>query len=248
MSVAHAACVVILKHHVGPAVTHHLHVAQVNNVVLIAIDVVAVVVQVVERGIEIGSEFHTKHTGNDWSRGIVAEANGDYRAIVPHHSWTPHAHGRSDGCTPAPAVVAIVVIPAVMRVTWTEAAAPAVVVVVGAWTTMVDTANVWAWTMTVAAIATARAMVAAGAIIAAMVAAAVVVAGAIIAAMVSATVVVAGAIVSAMVSTTVVVAWAIIAAMVSTAVVVVGAIISARVSATVVVTAAIVVVALYSRV
>ena len=51
---------------------------------------------------------------------------------------------RSDGCTPAPAVVAIVVIPAVAWSAWTEAVVPAIVVVVGTWAAVVH-AMMWTW-------------------------------------------------------------------------------------------------------
>ena len=51
---------------------------------------------------------------------------------------------RSDGCTPAPAVVAIMVIPAVAWSAWTEAVVPAIVVVVGTWAAVVH-AMMWTW-------------------------------------------------------------------------------------------------------
>lgn len=150
LSVAHASIAVVLQHYIGPAVTQHVYVAQVNYVVLITVDGVAVVVQVVECCIEISSKLNTQNTRDNRCRSIVAVVYRNYRAIVPYDAWTPLAVGWSNGVKPAPTVVAVVVIPTVV-VTWSEAAVPAIVIVVGAWSTVVDAAMMWtgriAWTM-----------------------------------------------------------------------------------------------------
>lgn len=197
LSIVHSAIAVVLQHHVGPAVSHHVHVAQIYHVVLISVDVIAVVVEVVERSIEIGAELDSQNSRDDRCRYIVTITCGDDGAIVPHDAWTPLTIRRSDWGTPAPAVVAVVVVPAVAWSAWTHIAVPAVAVVVGTWAAVVDasvmratcgrTVVVSAWTMIVA---------------------------------VSTRTIVAGAIVAAVVATgtMVVIAWAIVVAVVSTVV------------------------------
>ena len=132
LSVAHATIAIVLQHHVGPAVAKHVDVAQVNNIVLISVDCVTVVVQIVECCIEISSKLNTQNTRDNRCRSIVAVVYRNYRAIVPYDAWTPLAVGWSNGVKPAPTVVAVVVIPTVV-VTWSEAAVPAIVIIVGAW-------------------------------------------------------------------------------------------------------------------
>ena len=199
LGIVHSAIAVVLQHHVGPAVSHHVHVAQIYHVVLISVDVITVVVEVVERSIEIGAELQSQNTRDDGCRYIVAISSRDYGAIVPHDAWTPLAIRRSDGCMPTPAIVAVVVVPAVAWSAWTHVAVPAIAVVVGSWTAVVDTS----------VMRSTRTMVVAWTIVATMIAA------------VSARTVVVGAIVAAVVTTVstartvVVVAWAIVAAVVA---------------------------------
>ncbi len=214
LGIVHSAIAVVLQHHVGPAVSHHVHVAQIYHVILISVDVIAIIVEVVERSIEVGAELQTQNARYNGSRYIVTIACMDDGAIVPHDAWTPLAIRRSDGCMPTPAIVAVVVVPAVAWSAWTHVAVPAIAVVVGSWTTVVDTS----------VMRSTRTIVVAWAIVATMIAA------------VSARTVVVGAIVAAVVTTVstaravVVIAWAIVVAVVSMiAATMVAAVIAARV-------------------
>ena len=137
LGIVHSAIAVVLQHHVGPAVSHHVHVAQIYHVILISVDVIAVIVEVVERSIEIGAELQSQNSRDNGCRYIVAISSRDDGAIVPHDAWTPLAIRGSNGCMPTPAIVAVVVVPAVAWSAWTEAAVPAIAVIVGARTTMI---------------------------------------------------------------------------------------------------------------
>ena len=233
LGIAHSTIVVILQEHIGPAVSHHVDVAQIYHIVLISIDVIAVVVEVVERCVEIGAELNAQDSRDDGCRSIEAVASGNDGTVVPHYGWTPCAIGWSDGSAPAPTIVAVIVIPAIVWTTWSDAAMPAIAVVVGSWATVVDATMVWAATRTVVASATAgiiamssaRAVIARAIVAAAMSTAGTVIAGAIVAA----------AIVSAAVSTAwTVLAWAIVAtavvAAMSTAVIAVAGVYIAAIS------------------
>lgn len=217
LGIAHSTIVVILQEHIGPAVSHHVDIAQIYHIVLISIDVIAVVVEVVERCVEIGAELNAQDSRDDGCRSIEAVASGNDGTVVPHYGWTPYAIGWSDGSAPAPTIVAVIVIPAIVWTTWPDAAMPAIAVVVRSWATVVDATVVWAAARTVVAWATAGMI--------AMSTAGTVIAGAIVSA----------AIVAAAVSTAwTVIAWAIVAtavvAAMSTAVIAVAGVYIAAIS------------------
>lgn len=126
LCVVELVVVVVAQHHVGPFIVKQGHVAQIHNVVVVSVNVEAVVVQVVERGVIECAEEQSQDTVYDGRVAVGAESVGDSRPVVPQRV-SVGTHRGHDGPIPAAHVV---IVEAVM--VWsvrTEAFAIAILVV-----------------------------------------------------------------------------------------------------------------------
>lgn len=118
--------VVVAQHHVGPFIVKQGHVAQIHNVVVVSVNVEAVVVQVVERGVIECAEEQSQDTVYDGRVAVGAESVGDSRPVVPQRV-SVGTHRGHDG--PIPAAHVVIVEAVVVRSVRTEAFAIAILVV-----------------------------------------------------------------------------------------------------------------------
>ena len=105
----------IVEHHIAPIVVEHGHVAQVNHVVVVAINVVAVGEKVVDGYGEHGAELQAEHSIDAGCGMIPNPTRGHDGAIHSPRSRAPRAMRRRAWTTPTPIVVAIMVVEAVVE-------------------------------------------------------------------------------------------------------------------------------------
>lgn len=105
----------IVEHHIAPIVVEHGHVAQVNHVVVVAINVVTVGEQVVDGYGEHGAELQAEHSIDAGCGMIPNPTRGNDGAIHSPRSRAPRAMRRRAWTTPTPIVVAIMVVEAVVE-------------------------------------------------------------------------------------------------------------------------------------
>ena len=65
--------IVVAEHDFGPRVAKQVYIAQINHVVVVAVDVVAVVIQVVERGVIESTEVYPDDAVDDGGTCIRTE-------------------------------------------------------------------------------------------------------------------------------------------------------------------------------
>ena len=126
LCVVELVVVVVAQHHVGPFIVKQGHVAQIHNVVVVSVNVEAVVVQVVERGVIECAEEQSQDTVYDGRVAVGAESVGDSRPVVPQRV-SVGTHRGHDG--PIPAAHVVIVEAVVVRSVRTEAFAIAILVV-----------------------------------------------------------------------------------------------------------------------
>ena len=105
----------IVEHHIAPIVVEHGHVAQVNHVVVVSINVVAIGEKVVDGYGEHGAELQAEHSIDAGCGMIPNPTRGHDGAIHSPRSRAPRAMRRRAWTTPTPIVVAIMVVEAVVE-------------------------------------------------------------------------------------------------------------------------------------
>ena len=152
----------IVEHHIAPIVVEHGHVAQVNHVVVVAINVVAIGEKVVDGYGEHGAELQAEHSIDAGCGMIPNPTRGHDGAIHSPRSRAPRAMRRRAWTTPTPIVVAIMVVEAVVEMILVAAWIAVVGSVVARATSIIVLAIIAVATMVtvVGAIAYVRAVVA----------------------------------------------------------------------------------------
>ena len=152
----------IVEHHIAPIVVEHGHVAQVNHVVVVAINVVTVGEKVVDGYGEHGAELQAEHSIDAGCGMIPNPTRGHDGAIHSPRSRAPRAMRRRAWTTPTPIVVAIMVVEAVVEMILVAAWIAVVGSVVARATSIIVLAIIAVATMVtvVGAIAYVRAVVA----------------------------------------------------------------------------------------
>ena len=130
-------------------IVEHGHVAQVNHVVVVAINVVAIGEQVVDGYGEHGAELQAEHSIDAGCGMIPNPTRGHDGAIHSPRSRAPRAMRRRAWTTPTPIVVAIMVVEAVVEM-----------ILVAAWIAVVGSVVAWATSIIVLAIIAVATMVA----------------------------------------------------------------------------------------
>ena len=139
----------IVEHHIAPIVVEHGHVAQVNHVVVVAINVVAIGEKVVDGYGEHGAELQAEHSIDAGCGMIPNPTRGHDGAIHSPRSRAPRAMRRRAWTTPTPIVVAIMVVEAVVEM-----------ILVAAWIAVVGSVVARATSIIVLAIIAVATMVA----------------------------------------------------------------------------------------
>lgn len=102
------AVAAIVEHYVRPVETEHGHITQVDHVIGIAINVVSVAIEVVERIEVVSAKHNVKDTVDDGSGCQRSPSYGDYRTVPYPRSGTMYAYGRRQRTAP----VVVLVVPA----------------------------------------------------------------------------------------------------------------------------------------
>ena len=110
LSVNQSVVAIVTQHDIVPDVVEQRHISQVDDVVGISVDLIAVVVQIVKRSVKERSEGDAQDPVDDGGSSVGVPSNGDYRAIPYEGSRTIGTCGRGQGTTPTPAVVGVVVV------------------------------------------------------------------------------------------------------------------------------------------
>ena len=110
LCVDQSVIVVVAEHDVFPGEIEQRHVSQVDHVVGIAVNLIAVVVQIVKRTVKERSEGDAQNPVDDGSSCIGIPTSGDYRTIPGTEDGTIGTGGRGQGATPTPTVVDVVVV------------------------------------------------------------------------------------------------------------------------------------------
>ena len=139
----------IVEHHIAPIVVEHGHVAQVNHVIVVAINVVAIGEKVVDGYGEHGAELQAEHSIDAGCGMIPNPTRGHDGAIHSPRSRAPRAMRRRAWTTPTPIVVAIMVVEAVVEM-----------ILVAAWIAVVGSVVARATSIIVLAIIAVATMVA----------------------------------------------------------------------------------------
>lgn len=130
--------VFVVQHHVGPEEVQHRDISQVDDVVGIAVDVVTVVVEVIERDVIQGTEHQTKDAIDHGSSGVGVPSDGNHRAAPYNGSGTVRPCGRRQRTAPVVVrvvpvelitIVVVAVVIAVLRIVAVIATVLTVVVV-----------------------------------------------------------------------------------------------------------------------
>ena len=139
----------IVEHHIAPIIVEHGHVAQVNHVVVVAINVVAIGEKVVDGYGEHGAELQAEHSIDAGCGMIPNPTRGHDGAIHSPRSRAPRTMRRRAWTTPTPIVVAIMVVEAVVEM-----------ILVAAWIAVVGSVVARATSIIVLAIIAVATMVA----------------------------------------------------------------------------------------
>lgn len=121
--------VFIAEHHIGPVEVEHRYISQVDDVVSIAVDVVAAVVELVERNLIEGAEHETQNTVDDGSSSVGVPSCRNHRAPPDERSGTVRTGGRGQRTTPVVVRVVPAELIAVVMVTVVKAVVGIVTVV-----------------------------------------------------------------------------------------------------------------------
>ena len=107
---------VIAQHYIIPHRIQQGHFSQVDDVIGIAVNLIAIVVEVIERGIKERAEGDAQNAVDYGSSCVGVPANGNHGTIPCEERGTIGTCGRGQGATPTPQVVGIVVVEVVVVV------------------------------------------------------------------------------------------------------------------------------------
>ena len=130
LSVDQSVIIVVAEHDIFPGEIEQRHVSQVDHVVGIAVNLIAVVVQIVKRSVKERSEGDAQNPVDDGSTCIGIPASGDHRTIPGTENGTVGTGGRGQGATPTPTVVDVFVVEVVAVVVVTVIKVVVVIVTV----------------------------------------------------------------------------------------------------------------------
>lgn len=153
--------VFIAEHHIGPVEVEHRYISQVDDVVSIAVDVVAAVVELVERNLIEGAEHETQNTVDDGSSSVGVPSCRNHRAPPDERSGTVRTGRRGQRTTP----VVMRVVPAELIAVVMVAVVKAVVGII----TVVATVSLITSVVATMSLVTAVVAVAAGAVAVSMI-------------------------------------------------------------------------------
>ena len=108
LCVNQSVIIVVAEHDVFPGEIEQRHVSQVDHAVGIAVNLIAVDVQIVNRSVKERSEGDAQNPVDDGGTCIGVPAYGDYRTIPYDGSGTILPNGWGQGTTPTPVVVGMV--------------------------------------------------------------------------------------------------------------------------------------------
>ena len=164
LSVDQSVVTIVAEHGVVPEEVEQAHISQVDDVVGIAVNLIAIVVQEVKRYVKERSEVQTQNPVDDGCAAVGSPTIRDYRAIPYDRRKAIGTDGRRQGTTPTPGVVSVVVVEVVVVVV----AGIVKVVVVRATITMTSAVTVAVTSVAVTAVTIAAVTVAAMAVAAAV--------------------------------------------------------------------------------
>lgn len=108
--------VIVAQHHVTPIETQQRHIPQIDDAVCIAVDLIAIVVEIVKRSVKERSEGDAQDSVDDGSTCVGVPSHGNYRAIPDDGCGTIGTCGRRQRTTPVVVDVVIVEVVAVVVV------------------------------------------------------------------------------------------------------------------------------------
>ena len=108
--------VIVAQHHVTPVETQQRHIPQINDAVCIAVNLIAIVVEIVKRSVKERSEGDAQDSVDDGSTCVGVPSHGNYRAIPDDGCGTIGTCGRRQRTTPVVVDVVIVEVVAVVVV------------------------------------------------------------------------------------------------------------------------------------
>ncbi len=152
------------EHYIIPGETQQRHISQVDNVVGIAVNLITVIVEIINRSVKERSEGDAQDAVDDGCSSVGIPSGRNHRADPGVVNGAVGTCGRGQGTTPTPAVVGIVVVEVVAIVV---VAIVEVVVVIIAMTIVVRSATT---IVAIVAIATAAILVLSTAIVVAHIA------------------------------------------------------------------------------
>ena len=112
---------IVAEHDIVPEVVQQAYISQVDDVVCITVDLIAIVVQIVERDVKERSEVQAQNPVDDGSTCVGIPASGNYRAIPYERCGTIGSCGRRKGTAPVvmsvvPTELVVVVVAGVVEV------------------------------------------------------------------------------------------------------------------------------------
>ena len=152
LSVDQSVHLIVAQHHVTPVEVQQRHIPQIDDVICIAVNLIAVVVEIVERSVKERSEGDAQDAVDNRSGSIGVPTSGNYRAIPYEGCGTEATGGRRQWTTPVVVsvvpleVVAIAVVAVVKAVVGIVAVATRLIVARFAARTAVTTRTVTAIT------------------------------------------------------------------------------------------------------
>lgn len=108
--------VIVAQHHVTPVETQQRHIPQIDDAVCIAVNLIAIVVEIVKRSVKERSEGDAQDSVDDGSTCVGVPSHGNYRAIPDDGCGTIGTCGRRQRTTPVVVDVVIVEVVAVVVV------------------------------------------------------------------------------------------------------------------------------------
>lgn len=108
--------VIVAQHHVTPVETQQRHIPQIDDAVCIAVDLIAIVVEIVKRSVKERAEGDAQDSVDDGSTCVGVPSHGNYRAIPDDGCGTIGTCGRRQRTTPVVVDVVIVEVVAVVVV------------------------------------------------------------------------------------------------------------------------------------
>lgn len=108
--------VIVAQHHVTPVETQQRHIPQIDDAVCIAVNLIAIVVEIVKRSVKERAEGDAQDSVDDGSTCVGVPSHGNYRAIPDDGCGTIGTCGRRQRTTPVVVDVVIVEVVAVVVV------------------------------------------------------------------------------------------------------------------------------------